>query len=69
MSTSKTEGTAPAKPIWMVAGVPFERGQDAPTFGPFETREAAERFATGPYERYVYDAVANRASPCGPWYP
>ncbi len=53
---------------WMVAGIPFEPGHPAPTFGPFDTREEADQCAAAWPGRHVYDAVANRKSNCGPWY-
>lgn len=55
--------------VWMVAGVSSERSHETPTFGPFTSRQEAEQFASQQDAYYVYDAVANRKSPCGPWLP
>ena len=62
---------------WMVARDGL--GDTPNTYGPFGSREEAQAFvdrARESFEKsghignpgFVYDAVAQRKSPCGPWY-
>lgn len=51
--------------VWMV----WREGYSGPvTFGPFATRQEAEAF-TQTRGGYVYDAIENQKSNCGPWLP
>lgn len=56
------------KPCWCV----WRDGLNGTvTFGPFASKEEAEKFCHSPYGGHAYDAVANSKffSLCGPWLP
>jgi hypothetical protein len=51
--------------VWMVVKDGWD---DRPaTFGPFASRAEAQAFKAR-HGGYLYDAIANQRSNCGPWY-
>lgn len=46
---------ADKKECWMVEGVPIERGQETPRFGPFKNEEEAQTFASRSENYFAYD--------------